>query len=568
MNNGTFAFAVLTMLLIIGWRYFSLGWRDDSPVRIEAEVGAKSPMPVGAPDPFVTAVMEIDNLGTTTERTAALVPLLAGFSSGQYSQVLKHIDETKGKDRRLFNEVFDVWCKSDPEAAVRWVTETLPLGRDGRLAREKAGLLWAARDFERAYAWMLTLPDLDWNWSLASLALGQLARSNPEKAFSLTAEITHRKLGPAARLRVFEAWSAADPAAAFERMTPLLRDRPEYLKALETWGTHDLRSALAWLLADQRLLDPGLQPFLPRLISAASASDRRTSVGILDDEYQNRRAGSPVSDGLCVVLCEWAKTSPAEVSDWLAGTIDAERRHQLATAIVNMDAPAGTEAQGDVRWKIPFAKALATPEQQELALAKIAAEWAFADPDAALQWVGSQSGLSISDAALAAAVASLARTDRAKAGELIPRIQAPDKRRNAVDGFVVAWTETDPRAACEWASGVADGSEETERAVAYSAQAWSAMDGPAAIQWINQKKFGRNVIRPVAETVRKTYPVDGAARILAGIEDQEERDHALAINAERWLVLNRQGAEKWIEQSDLSLAEKNRLLGNRETAGK
>ena len=560
MNKSSY-FVAAAVLSATGWYlYHPQSESPNAPVLIlsdEAKM-ALAPLTEPQPDPSVDAIVQVGLLKTSQERVTALGPLLAGFSNGQYSKVLKAISAARGKDRRLFNEVFDFWCKSDPEGAVHWAAQEMPVGREGRMLREKAGFAWAARDFDAAYTWMLTPPDIKDNWSLATLTLGKLAVTDPVRALSHVPDVQHRRFRLAATSRILEGWAGVDPRAALNHMAPIMGDRPDYIKGVQAWIASDPKPALDGLLSEGVKSESDVQLMFPRMIGEASRKHRQEVADILHASAAYQNTDYFILEGFKKVMCEWAKEAPADVSLWLKAIEDPQDRQKIANALVSVSEP----TNGDGTWKIPFASVLADPSQKETALVIIAKEWASSDPGAAFAWSEKLAVPAVSEAALSSAVVSIARTDHERAKKLIPRIQSVEQRRQAISEVINGWAETEPSAACEWALQMADGSSQIEQSLIYSVQTWVAGDGAAAIRWMNQKNVSPTIIRGGTEHLIKDYPVDDAARILAAIENSDERNYALVKNVERWLRINRRGAEKWLEQSTLGADEKARLLRN------
>ncbi len=511
---------------------------------------------VGAKARDFENILAIGKLKTSGERRLALGPALKGYGDVDFAGALAAIMEAYGKDRRLFNEVFDFWCKYSPEGAARWAAATFPEGKEGRLLREKAGLMWAAMDFDVAFAWMLTLPDKDQRWSLASAALAKLAELDPVRALNYLSSVNSPQLERYGRLRIFEQWAGRDPAAAFEQMAPFLEKEPEFIREIQAWGRKDTKAALDWVIAYGKKTEK----IVPDLLSEAAKENRKAAVDTLYASEEYLKADVSTLAGFNSIMLNWARTAPAEVSAWLDSVQNPLEREKLAQSLLKLQMFEGYDNKPTVAWKVPFAMALTDAGARQAALTDIASEWAYNDPDAALRWAATLTDPAITDAAFTGAVGNLAQSDPTRALQMVANIDSAGLRQDALKELIFGWSQVAPAEATQWAWSATGVSRPNDATVNYSLQAWVTKDANAAIQWINANQPSASLLEGAFASVIQKYTGVEAARILSEISDRTTQQAALVENAKRWLKSDPEGAAKWIAQSTLTSAQKETLL--------
>lgn len=481
---------------------------------------------------------------------------------------------TGDPEARCRRIAFAVWTELDAPAAARWALAVVPGEAINEWARSSylqlAAKAWAEADFDAAYAWASTLPDASLARALAGSLLATLATADPVRAVTL-ARARGDEFFNANRETLFITWADKDPAAALRALgADLLAKKIDprgVAQAIVKWLGRDPTAAFAWM---QSQTDDG--------------QDR--SMSLL--EHVVREASfRPENASAVADLLVAHPELPGQISNLRNLTVNWGRKDQEGLFAWLKDQPAGETKSRLVETCLPFLRSdnffdallllPAGPDRQKR-LADRLANWAGADPEAALAWISAHPSPEVATASAkieGAIISHLARSDPAAAFARWQAMPASPERSAAVGPIALAWAKTDPAAALHFLA------DEAARPAAVFADnndpSWATTT--QSIAWLLARQDSASFLRlantlPASDVRSNIYlalandhdfdaddqalaplPHQARADLLAGIPDPENRAMSLNVLLKNWLRRDYDAARAWIETHDVLPAE-------------
>ncbi|MEN8791407.1 MAG: hypothetical protein ABF324_04405 [Lentimonas sp.] len=277
-----------------------------------------------------------------------------------------------------------------------------------------------ARDFLNE---AFSLPASDPNRSrLIAALLSQLATTNPQEAYGLTAGIGSFKDSERAKVAILEVWAKRDPVTALAWAQSALVDEPRHLYATQ----------MNALFRGYTALNPRAAFAAAQALSADSRDDQRMRGQLMSEVIETQvRDGQITEAKLAIELIsepdtkermtqelvgEWAKYDPAGAAGYIESLGDTAST-RLKTSLVD--------------------------------------EWAENDPAAAAAWL---SGLDTEDPAVARAASDVIREwtryDLTASAEWLNSLPVSADIDRAVASYTMRAAQEDPRTAMSWAESI------------------------------------------------------------------------------------------------------------------
>jgi len=257
---------------------------------------------------------------------------------------------------------------------------------------------------------------------------------------------------------------------------------------------------------------------------------------------------------------------PAGASAFLASV------RQVAPELLSSSLRQHLIEKGIVRWAqgdpIAAAEALASFPKSEItrqAWLQVAESLAAHDPAAALDWVQQHGDHESVSAATQGLISGWWQKDPA-AAEAYARANSETPVGQQVASMLAnRMAVSNPEKAADWAAQLSnrDARAMSELTVTPSS-AWARNDPAGAARWISSLggEVRDSAIAGYSSVVALSNPADALAWALSIGNERTRTMTALPV-ATNWLARQPEAARQWIEASDLSPAEKSRLLGGR-----
>lgn len=505
------------ILAILGAWLFSLSDKSDSPappalaspptVRTSAASTAESV------DRLRELVTRIGKLKTSSERTRELEKVAPPLAGADYPAALRLCLDVFGKDRRLFNEILNLWRRADPKAAFLFLQEPgiATGGRDGRLLMESGLSAWAEKDFDAAFEWAVKNNAVAGEWSLAANILGKLAERDPQRALKIwrasSIEFQNGSVN-----RVFEGWAKTDPAMAFAELGVRCLESKNLVHALDSWAELDPRAALNWIVDTKTSLG---QDSVQEVMYIVGSARKPVELGnlLLSPEGQAIIARYP--NAMPSLLHTWSGEDAVEALAWL-GKLDPKEQRRLLTEVKGYEliSPEGVSQEA---WKLPFLQTIADPGERRKAISEVVTVWGADDPAAALEWVKNEANVSYADEVYTAAVGGIAKSDPVTAVSLINSITDAASRETALTQVAYNWDPTRLQEALDWISTGSGLAGPTRLSVLqYNVERLARRDLDAAKIWLAaaKHKLGANDLAAISQQLRESLPESDAAVLI------------------------------------------------------
>jgi hypothetical protein len=458
-----------------------------------------------------------------------------------------------GLDRnRFIRELFARLAEQDPEAAITQAQQLAP-GRNRRDALGQVVRMWREHDPDAAMRWVLDQPNSALRTQVLRDVFYDLSAEDPQRALRLA-----EQAGPLASIQgteiIFEHWAATDPGAAAARAEELPPGAMR-LDAIDSiarsWAERDPESAIAWA----------------RSLSTPEEVRRALSGAMMTHSYQHPEAAFRTAIGVEEIESyaidslagSWARTDARGALSFIE-TLPPSRRRDVALRSVALELSFEEPMEA-----LRVASLLPDGHDRAGIIEGVAMELASVDPRSAATWAAGLSEERDRGRAISRVVESWAENDPTAAADFVAHLPEGDEREAAQADLATQWARRDPMAASRWV--VAHGA--APDAVIEVAREWSSIDMESTIAWARSLPAGR--YRDAAlSAVSAGYSLDDPARAwrwAMDIQDQQVRDEQLEFVARDWLYSNEQEARRWIEESDLSVFARARLLGDDEIAG-
>ncbi len=541
------------------------------------------------------------------DRAAHLRGLLTILPSESFVRLLDALAARGGQaENRLRGIAFEVWTERDATVAARWADAVVPsaaLDAGTRLAYlRQAAVAWAARDFDAAYAWSDSRPDLALSADLARALILALASTDGPRALVL-ARARGGDFFPKAEDRIVLNWSRYDPAATLRSLgvAALAEGRFNYAyeSALRAWYRKKPAAALDWLVA-QPPPATSLDEFKFENLITSGAVLNLPDPGVVATALLGRPEQSKY---LGPLLKNWQTQDPAAALVWLDALPDAALRAELLELAADQMA---MQPDRPDRY-LPLILRLPPGENRDAKITRILTTLAQISPDAASAWLKAHDSPEFAGVAArmnGRPVGELAATDPDAA---LVRLEAmPDgpAKSMATASLAQNWAKKDPASAARWyaarlpatpqnehmefammralmratASPTAElrGPNDSEEKLARrrtfisTTRAWAQSDSLAALRWA--ETLPDPSLRQLAITVVSATdgrPLEKQADLLAQIQSPAVRSGSLEELLGHWLQKDPAAARAWLDSHDALSAEQSaRLLKQTEENAK
>ena len=480
-------------------------------------------------------------------RADSLRALLARLPADEFSRLLTPLAaRTTPDDRRLLQAAFDIWIELDPAAATRWVGEVpASPGLDHlRLARQ-AGREWAKLDALAAATWACALADDARAQDLARALLPGLAEKDSARALALATARGDAFLDsilPA----LMEPMAKTDPASALRTYGSRLWKNGEGFYPLRDtiakWVTREPAAALGWLLAQPRRSDSDISQWLSNLTHGGADSAAIASALVSVPGLPDRQSA------LGHILFSWGAERPDEALAWLNSLTDRHLRTVL------LERAARITFTNNPERSLPLALAMSEGANRTERLSRLLGEWAKKDPSAALAWIREHDEPGVASASASVQAAILANIARDEPATALAEWQAlPDgaAKTAALTPIAEAWSATDPGAALQWLA------EQEKARQSYTSHEnliyiWAQKDPLAALRWAEEKNQGdmrANYLRAIAGNWQQKANRAATADLYSKIKDQTLRADTLTAHISEWHSKDPAAARAWLEKS-------------------
>jgi hypothetical protein len=320
---------------------------------------------------------------------------------------------------------------------------------------------------------------------------------------------------------------------------------------LKAWGQIDPASALqtamgfgGWIrgIALEAVAD-GVEPVGA---SAFVASVRQVSPELLSSSLRQHL----IEKG----IIRWAQGDPAAAAEALTTFPKSEITRQAWLEV------AESLAARDPAAALDWVQKNSDQDSVSAATQGLISGWWQKDPAAAEAYARANSDTVVGQQAASMLANRMASSDPEKAAKWATQLSNPDARLMSELTVAFAWAYQNPKAASEWVAALppADGAE----IAGTLSNTWARNDPSGAARWISSLKGETrdSAIVGYTSVVALSNPADALAWALS-IENERTRTSTAIPLATGWLARQPQAARQWIEASDLSPAEKSRLLG-------
>lgn len=288
---------------------------------------------------------------------------------------------------------------------------------------------------------------------MVTALLEQLAQSQPEEAYALTASIGSIRDVERAKAAILEVWAKNDPVKALSWAQTALADESRNTKAAQMraifrgYAALNPNAALAAAQSlpaetrgEQRMRQELMAEVIETQVRQGDLEEAKSAIALLED-------GSDVKEAMVRELVnEWARYDPEGAASYITSLGDAASTN-LKTSLVN--------------------------------------EWAEHDPSAAAEWL---SALGAEDPSVARAAASIieewAKYDLNASAEWLNSLPASSDLDRTVGTYTRYAAREDPANAMTWAESIYDDRGRT-RMMQYVASTWKSEEPEAFEEYLN-----------------------------------------------------------------------------------
>jgi hypothetical protein len=259
-------------------------------------------------------------------------------------------------------------------------------------------------------------------------------------------------------------------------------------------------------------------------------------------------------DGASIIASEWARQDPTAAMAW-AASLTTDKGSAMTSVI-------GEIAKTDPRKAADMIKQMDAADQGN-AYRSVAAQYGALDFAEAQSWVRT---LPADDqaAAHASAIGGLANSDPAAAAKQALLMPDGDAKDRLVGNIVGTLARTDPQAAAEFLS-----KQESENAQRDGMRnlmpTWANQNPAAALKYAQSLPDGNVRDSALGSYVfgNNTTPSKELVATAEGITDEGDRNRAVIVATSKWLREDKTAATAYIESSDMSDDQKQRLIEGR-----
>lgn len=459
----------------------------------------------------------------------------------------------------LYQSLFHIWAKDDPEAALAKLSE---IKKPQELQQALNGIASAlvATDPQRALALLDQVPSGQKRQNLLSSITTSWMQEDSDAAF---AWIKTLPIADQAKAMQSGSWQMfqSDPAKAATIITSLpLNNNTNHLisQLAQTWAQSDPAAAKSWVES----LSPGKTQELAitGLIQTMSSTDPAQAASLFGDTVVNNQNSHLVGN----LAGEWIKTDQAAALAWI-NSLDLR-----GNALQNVQSQLiGTLATEDPAAACRYALSISDAKSQEHAVNSLVQTWGNEDPQAAKDWIMSTLEGSSKVSSLNSLIQRLTYSDRETAlrfyqeatTNLTP--EAIENTYSSTAGQIASyWAQEDPKAAATWVMSLPEGQTRLnsfERMV----DSWGDNDIKSAAAFLNTVDAGNDRDGGVKVLISDLHGQDdheSAFDWANTISNASQREDAIRDSAQRINNEDPAAARAAISRANLSANAKAEIL--------
>lgn len=484
---------------------FALGYLAASSFT-EAAVTAEAPSPLETPSSQNFVVSESVALEVSTESgSEPEAPATVSVRSGEIREPAS--ETPNGPDSPLEDSPINAAAVAEYEVQESQIVafEDLPKAQQVELLKLELDSLSEISDFD------------EWQ-AMASNAIRELAKVDPQAALDYAQAETGAAAREALTEAALEGWVAEDPAGAItyvNNLPPSRGERDMVNDMLRVWAGEDLQAAASFVSS--------MHPSYRQVEAVWSIAE---VFGAADPQ-----------GGIA-----WAATLPP-------GRQRQDALQTLALSWADVDPVAAVD----------FAQQSVPNKAQEVA-ERGAYTLALSDPQAALDFAANQE--TYGSVAVRGAIDGWSDVDPAAAAQAIGALEVRDQGW-AARTIAQKWIREDAPSAAAWASSLEEGSSMRWRAVATVAREYGAADPFGAMEWIDSLPADSTRNPAVSMFSYNAWMADPpeVLKRVETISNEGWRNQNLNNIAKSWMVVDEQAAKAWVSTSSLPDTYKLQLLG-------
>jgi hypothetical protein len=511
------------------------------------------------PRPGETAAQLFDRAvaaATPGERRELLYSIGARLDPATAREALGWVDRLpSSSDRQIFLEdVLNRIAEQDPQGAIALAGETL---RGQRRSDVIATMVqnWNSREPDQALSWALAQPAGTARDRMLSSLVGSVASTNPERALEIVSSL---QPGAAANAMydVFSTWARNDPAAAAAHLSDITTSSARRNVAYDvasSWADQSPEAALAWArtLPSERDRRSALEGAIRSTMMRDPAAG--FELALRTEEISDQGIG----DFAASAALEDTASALSLVQSMPAG----ERRDAALSSVISIVAE--TEPERAAR----LAEGLAPGERRTYLFGDVARTLAMEDPAAAASWAAGLSDEEAANGAMNVAIGTWADNDPRAAAAFVDSLPAGDLRDSVEATLVEDWADTDPRRAARWA--MTHGGNQ-EQLLGRLIERWSFDEADEAAAWVRSLPPGEtrdDALAGLGTTLSLHGDSAAALDNIERIGDEESRDEQRRILFTQWNDVDPEGAQAYLEGTDLPDEVRSELLDPEPTGG-
>jgi hypothetical protein len=420
--------------------------------------------------------------------TGLLEEELKRFATGQDIPGLLSLVE--GKDRGepgvngLYDVIFTIWAREDPEAALNWMHQQQDRGLIERAANSIART-YAARDFAGALDWMRRLPENmgrgDRERVIGSI-FSEGAKTQPLIALREAQRLDVIGQRRAALGSLMGEWAQLDFRAAWNHTNDIAElgirgdIQEEMLGRAARSGEEGRKAILAMLdrFPSDKLYDRALEE-----VGGAMARDN------FDDAMRWAKSLPPEAGGNRMVQRmeeRWARHNPEDALKEVASMSPGPLRNRYLDQAFN-----------SLSWRDPAealdrAGELGSEDDQRRVIPRIINNLANMDPTGAADYVSKLPESKLREDAAATLIERWTEDDPASASEWLVKQPDGPSRDRAVEKLIDRIRGNDGESAVAWAVTIAD-DKKRMRLLEQSLRDWKRHNPNAAKSWVQASQF-------------------------------------------------------------------------------
>ncbi len=421
-------------------------------------------------------------------------------------QAIEQRQSIPGQDAgdTLLGTILAVWGEQQPEAALDWV-KSQPDGTWRNALIVGLFTNWAAKNLAAATTACQQLPDGVAKEKAWESVLGRRITTDPAAAADDVKNLPAGDFRQKAMVELGQHWADTDPPAALA-WAQSLGSGAELVAALNQivtrWARQDPAAASQFAEQHPELSGAALGGIATAWFQRDFNATTNWIARLPEGEKKNAAQlalGEP-----------WAQNDPKGMAAYALGLPIGEVQTQFLTAacrqLARGDLPGTVEvlqplADAALRLRLleqaarscdlphldPAAKqiaALPAGDDQQAAIKGLLSNWTAADPEAAINWLGSFPETNAQPEKMQSVLQSWAQTEPAAAAQWLAKLPPGTAREGMVSAFLAGAAVKYPEFAGQWTQSVTDATQRQMYQLQVARQ-WLKTDSAAAIKWVD-----------------------------------------------------------------------------------